>query len=702
VDETNTGTDPTKADSDGDSAGDWYEIVACYTDPTEAGDNPGIEYPLPDPDGSTGATDKPVKVYILSGQSNMVGMGNIGGSAPGTLETIAKRQNKFPNLVDDAGEWTIRNDVMYRGVVTATGDGPLTPGIQAGGGTIGPDIGFGHVMGYYHDEPVIVLKTSQGNRSIGWDCLPPGSERYTYGDYTYAGYGDSPNRWATGGGPSPFVWYAGKQYDDYFLAESDMGPTGWADATDYPQNCQIHHNGVTYISKAAHMSSAASEPGIGAQSSTYWNLYSIFNVTDVLDNFASEYPEYAAQGFEIAGFGWWQGHKDQYDASYADRYELNLTNLINEVRAYYENRYPDNTRQNAPFVIATIGFNGGPYTPDSPYGKIHAAQMAVSDPAKHPEFAGNVITMDTLGYWREVEESPVSQGHHYNRNAETFMLVGDAMGRAMIGLGAAYSVDPGGDMITWTDEPVELDASVEEGVTVESYAWSANPDEGVVFDSKSIEDPTVTITKPAVTLTAVTIANPGFEAPVLTDGGWESTPPAWTDGYYDLTAPAVWVVDDSDAFVYNPTTADGYGGLAPEGDNLMGATSGAGSDKGMSQALSATLQANTQYDLSALVGNPYLFNGSTATADYRIELLAGGVVLASETGPSPADDTTWATAGLTYDSGDSPAQLGEALEIRLVAVNFTDGKSFLPPKVPLPILMPSSLRLWLTTERTRL
>ena len=491
------GTDPTNPDSDGDGAGDWYEVAASFTDPTSASDNPGIVYPLPDPDSTPPDTTKPVKVYILSGQSNMVGMGNINGTQPGTLETIVKRENKFPNLVDDGGAWTVRNDVMYRGVITAIGDGPLTPGVQAGGSTIGPEMGFGHIMGYYHDEPVIVLKTSQGNRSIGWDCLPPGSERYEYGEYTYAAYGESPNRWLTeGGGPSPFVWYAGKQYDDYFLDESDMGPMGWLSATEYPKGCQVRHNDVVYISKAAHTSSAESEPGVGAESSTYWNVYSVFNVVDVLDNFAAEYPEYAEQGFEIAGFVWWQGHKDQYDASYAERYELNLTNLIKTVREYYEKRYPGKVTPDAPFVVATIGFGGEPYDPSSAYGKIYAAQMAVSDPDKHPEFAGNVASVDTLGYWRDVEESPANQGYHYNRNAETYMLVGDAIGRSMLNLLPAYLVDLGPDMITWSGQPVQLDATVQEGVTVESYTWSANPPDGVVFDpGPSVEDPIVTITK---------------------------------------------------------------------------------------------------------------------------------------------------------------------------------------------------------------
>jgi hypothetical protein len=236
-------------------------------------------------------------------------------------------------------------------------------------------------------------------------------------------------------------------------------------------------------------------------------------------------------------------------------------------------------------------------------------------------------------------------------------------------------VDAGIDMVTWSGQAVQLDPNVaNKDVTPLTYAWGADPAAGVVFDSKTIEAPMVTITKPALTLTALTIVNPGFEDPVLANGSWTITPSAWTNGYYDVTAPTVWVVGNSDAGAYNPATGADYGGVAPEGNNLMFANSGTGYDKGMRQVLSATLRANTQYDLSASVGNPFLFNESTTAGDYRIELLAGGVVLASDTGPSPADDTTWTTASLTYNSGASPAQLGEALEIRLVAVNFTDGK----------------------------
>ncbi|MCU0784567.1 MAG: hypothetical protein MUF81_11105 [Verrucomicrobia bacterium] len=83
-------------------------------------------------------------------------------------------------------------------------------------------------------------------------------------------------------------------------------------------------------------------------------------MTDVLDNFATQYPQWAAQGFEIAGFVWVQGNKDLGEPA-ASHYETNRVNLIKKVRPYYENRYPGKIKPNAPFVIATgCGDPGNP------------------------------------------------------------------------------------------------------------------------------------------------------------------------------------------------------------------------------------------------------------------------------------------------------------------------------------------------------
>lgn len=429
VSKTDTGTDPLVADTDDDGVGDWYEVYASYTDPTDPGDKPVIPYPLPDPDESIGSTDKPVKVYILAGQSNMVGYGMVPGTGPGTLESLVKIDGKFPNLVDASGNWTVRNDVMYRGVVRAVGAKKLSPSTGVNTDHIGPEFGFGQVMGYLHDEPVLIIKASNGGKNIGFDYLPPGSQQYTANGYTYAGYGESPYRWTTGTTPIPTDPKAGYQYDECFSA-----------------------------------------------------------VHSVLDNFNTSYPQYADQGYEIAGFAWWQGYNDQFVDTYPERYEFNMANFIKALRTEFN-------APNAPFVLATLAADGGWDNPKESVLAIANGQLAVSgDTGNYPEFAGNVKTVEARGYWRPSSSSPTDKGYHYNHNAETYLLVGDALGRAMIQLQAAFTVDAGDQMVTWSGEPVNLNASVHGDVTVSSYTWTAKPRDGVEFSATDIEDPTVTIT----------------------------------------------------------------------------------------------------------------------------------------------------------------------------------------------------------------
>lgn len=434
VDRFNTGTNPFLADTDTDGVGDYYEATAAFTNPIDSSDKPEVPYPLPDPDNSTGATDKPVKVYILSGQSNMVGIGFIKGGA-GSLDTTTKIDNRFPNLVDASNKYTVRKDVIYRGVITATASGPLTAGMGSDNTQLGPELGFGHVMGWYHDEPVLIIKASEGNRGIGWSILPPGSTRFTSGANTYAAYGESPQNWPTSGGsPSPSGWYAGKDFNDFFQAEADFGAPSWANGVAYPANTFVMRGGVPYISKSAHTSTSATEPGVGASWTSSWNLRNVTNVTDILDNFSTLYPQFAAQGFEIAGYGWFQGHWDSQSSVYANRYEVNMARLIRQVRSYYATRYPGKATTQTPFAIAAIGFSGDAISGN--YRTVMNAQLAMNDTVKYPDFAGNVRATDSRGYWRTTAESPGNQGFHYNNNAETYLLVGDAIARNMIDLQA--------------------------------------------------------------------------------------------------------------------------------------------------------------------------------------------------------------------------------------------------------------------------
>jgi hypothetical protein len=72
-------------------------------------------------DGKPADMSKPVQVFRLMGQSNMVGLGN-----NGTLEEAVKSKSKYPYLVDEGGAWTQRKDV--RNVFVMCSGNPLCHG----------------------------------------------------------------------------------------------------------------------------------------------------------------------------------------------------------------------------------------------------------------------------------------------------------------------------------------------------------------------------------------------------------------------------------------------------------------------------------------------------------------------------------------------------------------------------------------------
>lgn len=318
------------------------------------------------PDDKPADLSKPVKVFILMGQSNMFGMGKVGPEDKnGTLEYVTKKDKKFPYLIDDAGQWTERRDVRFVQVMQkgASMTTQHNEWLTVKGATIGPEIAFGHIMGQVLAEPVLVLKSCIGNRSLGWDLLPPGSERFVVDGKTYAGYKDTPDSWIEGQPKNEVAWYAGKQYDD--------------DTT---------------------------------------------NAKNVLGELDKYYP--GTQKYEVAGFVWWQGHKDQ-NPVHASHYEQNLVNLIKSLRNDFK-------APKAPFVLATIGFDG--WKLKEPGVTIANAQLAMNDAKKHPEFAGNVKCVESRDFWKDASVSPTGAGYHYNGNAETYMEVGNALGWAMADL----------------------------------------------------------------------------------------------------------------------------------------------------------------------------------------------------------------------------------------------------------------------------
>ncbi len=322
--------------------------VACQAGVISAADK-GRPAVLPKPDTKAPDTTKPIKVFILMGQSNMVGFGRIDpDTTKGTLAHLTKKENKYPHVIDGQGNWAVRNDVWCVQVDAGSRKGWLQPGFGARASSFGPELGFGHVMGHVHDETVLIIKATMGNRCLGWDILPPSS--YTPEHIKERKEHTRP-------------WYPGWEYDKF-----------------------------VNLSK------------------------------DVLAKLPKYFPSYKNQGYEIVGFGWWQGHKDQ-KKEWAEAYEKNLVNLIKDLRKDFN--APD-----AKFVLATIAFGG--WDLKGAGLTVANAQLAVSgEKGKYPEFKGNVKTVEARDFWRGKSVPPSGQGYHYNHNAETYMEVGNALGWAM-------------------------------------------------------------------------------------------------------------------------------------------------------------------------------------------------------------------------------------------------------------------------------
>jgi hypothetical protein len=291
----------------------------------------------------------PLQVFILAGQSNMEGQavldlsGKNYNDGKGTLARLMEDPAgvaRFKHLRGADGKWTVRDDVWvrYQREDRPLLAGPLAPGFAVYGGThhFGPEWQFGHVVGDHFDNPVLLVKTAWGGKSLYVDFRPPSS-----------------------GG--------------------EVGP---------------------YYRKM------------------------IAEVREALANLKTDFPSYDGRGYELAGFVWYHGWNDGVNPKTAvPEYEQNLVNLIHDVRHEFD----------APRLPVVIGELTGPWVKAPP--EWEALRRAQAMAAARPEFAGNVVFVPTHDFVRKPEDSPnPGHGHHEFGNAETYFLVGDALGKGMLSL----------------------------------------------------------------------------------------------------------------------------------------------------------------------------------------------------------------------------------------------------------------------------
>ena len=290
---------------------------------------------------------KPLKVFILAGQSNMQGHAKVS-----TFEHIGMDPATQPMLdmmtgPDGQPKVCERVWISSLGSADEIKSGKLTAGFGASqnGPKIGPEFTFGLTMETLTDAPMLLIKTAWGGKSLHTDFRPPSA--------------------------GPYVFH-----------ESQLA--------------QFQKQGKDIaVIKAAKQN----ETGV------YYRLM-IEHVKTVHADIKSVNPGYdASQGCEIAGFVWFQGWNDMVDqGTYPKRDQPGGYDAYSEVMAHFiRDVRKDLKTPDLPFVIGVLGV-GGPtaeYLPDQQrYRATHDHfRAAMAAPADLPEFKGNVVAVRTEAYW---------------------------------------------------------------------------------------------------------------------------------------------------------------------------------------------------------------------------------------------------------------------------------------------------------------
>ena len=306
---------------------------------------------------------KPLKVFILAGQSNMEGHAEIRtfdyiGKDPLTAPLLKEMRNPdgTPRVCDKV--WMSYLTGPYDGSANGEGLGKLTAGFGERGENptrlsqkIGPEFTFGIFMEKELKEPILIIKTAWGGRSLNTEFRPPSAGQYKL-------------------------------------------PKEIQDVWDQ------HPEGAHGVPKLEERKKWQDEKD--AASGAFYRMM-VEHVRKVLADPKRVCPEYDEKsGYEVAGFVWLQGFNDLVDGTTYpnqnyDEYSRLLAHFIRDVRK-------DLSAPKMPFVIGVLGVDGE---------KNVNFRKAMAAPAAMPEFNGNVVAVDTAPFWdRDIEAAEPKQGQY--------------------------------------------------------------------------------------------------------------------------------------------------------------------------------------------------------------------------------------------------------------------------------------------------
>jgi len=247
-----------------------------------------------------------------------------------------------------------------------TKSGKLGVGYGGDSKKIGPEYAFGLSIAEKVDGPILLVKTSWGGKSLHYNFRPPSAGTYE-------------------------------------LTEKESSGDK---ADEISKNAGLNYR---MMNEAIHK---------------------------VLGKLKEHHPAYDAKnGYEVAGFVWFQGFNDQFSPAFRDNYRSNLISFVKDVRAEYD-------VPNMPFVIGVLGTG---VTAE----KVaeNAVSISQRQAAQTPEFKGNMAAVESYTEYSHYSNDVFKKGwpkhfhewdtvgsdrpYHYLGSGAFFVRLGDAFANSM-------------------------------------------------------------------------------------------------------------------------------------------------------------------------------------------------------------------------------------------------------------------------------
>jgi len=233
------------------------------------------------------AAGKPLKVYILAGQSNMQGSAH-----QRTFAAIGDDPKTAPllkEILDSSGDPVVCDNAWITYLTGGRGGDTVLHGkVKVGYGfdreRIGPEYGFGITIDKALDGPVLIIKTAWGGKSLAVDFRPPSA--------------------------GPYV----------------------------PSDRERERGNIPPKEKVGHCYRAM----VRFVRETLRDAESIRKVVPGYD---------AKQGYETAGFVWFQGWNDMCNRHHIAQYTENMIHFISDVRKELD-------APTLPFIVGILGVYG--------------------------------------------------------------------------------------------------------------------------------------------------------------------------------------------------------------------------------------------------------------------------------------------------------------------------------------------------------